>query len=103
MLNLQDLFLNQLRKDRTVVTVYLTNGFQLRGCVRGFDSFTIILENEGRQNLIYKNAISTITPTHPVRRIAAPGVRPRRAAGSFPGCPGSGRACGRPSAFPAAG
>ena len=47
MLNLQDLFLNQLRKDRTVVTVYLTNGFQLRGCVRGFDSFTIILENEG--------------------------------------------------------
>ena len=67
MLNLQDLFLNQLRKDRTVVTVYLTNGFQLRGCVRGFDS----LENEGRQNLIYKNAISTITPTHPVRLLDA--------------------------------
>lgn len=71
MLNLQDLFLNQLRKDRTVVTVYLTNGFQLRGCVRGFDSFTIILENEGRQNLIYKNAISTITPTRPVRLLDA--------------------------------
>ena len=42
MLNLQDVFLNQLRKDKTMVTVYLINGFQLRGCVRGFDSFTII-------------------------------------------------------------
>jgi host factor-I protein len=67
MLNLQDLFLNQLRKDRTMVTVYLTNGFQLRGYVRGFDTFTVIIENEGRQNLVYKNAISTITPTRPVR------------------------------------
>lgn len=66
MLNLQDVFLNQLRKDKTMVTVYLINGFQLRGCVRGFDSFTIIIENEGRQNLVYKNAISTITPTRPV-------------------------------------
>lgn len=67
MLNLQDVFLNQLRKDKTMVTVYLINGFQLRGCVRGFDSFTIIIENEGRQNLVYKNAISTITPTRPVK------------------------------------
>ena len=67
MLNLQDVFLNQIRKEKTMVTVYLINGFQLRGCVRGFDSFTIIIENEGRQNLVYKNAVSTITPTRPVK------------------------------------
>lgn len=66
MLNLQDLFLNQIRKDKVMVTVYLVNGFQLRGYVIGFDTFTIIIENEGRQNLVYKNAISTITPTHSV-------------------------------------
>lgn len=62
MLNLQDIFLNQIRKDKTMVTVYLINGFQLRGTVKGFDSFTIIIENEGRQNLVYKNAVSTIRP-----------------------------------------
>ena len=45
MLNLQDMFLNQLRKDKTMVTVYLTNGLQFRGCVKGFDTFTIIIEN----------------------------------------------------------
>ena len=67
MLNLQDMFLNQLRKDKTMVTVYLTTGFQFRGCVKGFDTITIIIENEGRQNLVYKNAISTITPTKPVK------------------------------------
>lgn len=67
MLNLQDMFLNQLRKDKVMVTVYLTNGFQFRGCVKGFDTFTIIIENEGRQNLVYKNAISIITPTKPVK------------------------------------
>ena len=72
MLNLQDIFLNQIRKDKTMVTVYLVNGFQLRGYVIGFDTFTIIIENEGRQNLVYKNAISTITPTHAVRMMVEP-------------------------------
>ena len=67
MLNLQDMFLNQLRKEKTIVTVYLVNGFQLRGFVRGFDSFTIIIENEGKQNLVYKNVISTITPAKAVK------------------------------------
>ena len=61
MLNLQDMFLNQLRKEKIMVTVYLVNGFQLRGYVKGFDTFTIVVENEGRQNLVYKNAVSTIT------------------------------------------
>lgn len=60
--NIQDHFLNQLRKDSVPVTVYLTNGFQIRGLVRAFDNFTIILDSEGRQQMIYKHAISTFTP-----------------------------------------
>ena len=64
--NLQDLFLNQARRERQIVTVFLMNGFQMRGIVRGFDSFTVVLESEGRQQLIYKHAISTLVPSHPV-------------------------------------
>lgn len=65
-MNLQDVFLNQARRDRISVTIYLTNGFQFKGVVRGFDSFTVILDCEGRQNLVYKHAISTIIPSHPI-------------------------------------
>ncbi len=61
-INIQDTFLNQLRKESIPVTVYLTNGFQIRGLVRAFDNFTIIVESEGRQQMIYKHAISTFTP-----------------------------------------
>ncbi|MBR6209262.1 MAG: RNA chaperone Hfq [Oscillospiraceae bacterium] len=64
--NLQDLFLNQARRDRQIVTVFLMNGFQMRGVVRGFDSFTVVLETDGKQQLIYKHAISTLVPTRPV-------------------------------------
>ncbi len=64
--NLQDNFLNQVRKDGTPVTVYLVNGFQLRGMVRGFDNFTVILEHEGKQLLVYKHAISTLSPVRTV-------------------------------------
>ncbi len=64
--NLQDLFLNQTRKDRQSVTLFLMNGFQMRGIVRGFDSFTVVLESEGKQQLIYKHAISTLVPSRPV-------------------------------------
>jgi len=60
--NLQDIFLNQARREKMQVTVFLTNGFQLKGYVRGFDSFTVILESDGRQQLIYKHALSTIMP-----------------------------------------
>ncbi len=60
--NLQDFFLNQVRKDGIQTTVYLINGFQLKGFVKGFDNFTVILESDGKQMLIYKHAISTITP-----------------------------------------
>ncbi len=61
-INLQDVFLNQVRKEHIPVTIYLTNGFQLKGTVKGFDNFTVVLDSEGRQQLIYKHAISTISP-----------------------------------------
>ena len=64
--NLQDSFLNQLRKDRAVVTMFLMNGFQLHGVVKAFDGFTVVLESEGKQQLIYKHAISTVVPPKPI-------------------------------------
>lgn len=60
--NLQDFFLNQARKERVGVTIFLVNGYQIKGYVQGFDNYTIILESEGKQQLIYKHAISTIIP-----------------------------------------
>ena len=65
-INLQDSFLNQVRKENVAVIIYLMNGFQLRGLVRGFDNFTVIIENDGKQQLVYKHAISTITPFKPL-------------------------------------
>ena len=62
-LNLQDLFLNNARKERVPVTIYLMNGVQVKGYVKGFDSYIILLETETKQqNLIYKHAVSTIVP-----------------------------------------
>ncbi|MBU9722658.1 MULTISPECIES: RNA chaperone Hfq [Bacillaceae] len=60
--NIQDQFLNQLRKESIPVTVFLLNGFQLRGFVKSFDNFTIILDTDGKQQLVYKHAISTFSP-----------------------------------------
>lgn len=64
--NLQDLFLNQARRTKMALTVFLMNGFQLRGIVTGFDSFTVVLDSEGKQQLIYKHAISTMVPIKPI-------------------------------------
>ncbi|MDD3396604.1 MAG: RNA chaperone Hfq [Acidaminococcaceae bacterium] len=61
-INLQDSFLNHVRKESLPVIIYLVNGFQIRGLVKGFDNFTVIMENEGKQQLVYKHAISTISP-----------------------------------------
>lgn len=58
-MNLQDTFLNHLRKNNVFVTVFLLNGFQLKGLIKSYDNFTVLLESEGKQNLIYKHAIST--------------------------------------------
>ncbi|MCL2030202.1 MAG: RNA chaperone Hfq [Oscillospiraceae bacterium] len=64
--SLQDLFLNAARRDRIPVTIFLINGFQIKGVVRGFDSFTVVADSDGKQQLIYKSAISTICPAKPV-------------------------------------
>lgn len=64
--NLQDAFLNQLRREKTNITVFLVNGFQLHGVIRAYDGFTVVLDSDGRQQLIYKHAISTIIPPRPV-------------------------------------
>ena len=61
-LNLQDLVLNTARKEKMTVTVFLMNGFQFKGTVRGFDNFVVIIETEGKQQMIYKHAISTVVP-----------------------------------------
>ena len=61
-MNLQDVFLNQCRKDRIPITIYLTNGFQFKGMIKGFDNFTVILDSDGKQQLVFKHAISTIIP-----------------------------------------
>ncbi len=70
-INIQDNFLNQLRKESIPVTVYLTNGFQIRGQIRAFDNFTIIIDSEGRQQMVYKHAISTFTPQRAVSLMQA--------------------------------
>ncbi|MBR2928865.1 MAG: RNA chaperone Hfq [Oscillospiraceae bacterium] len=62
----QDTFLARARQRRSPVTVFLVNGFQMRGIVDGFDVFTVVLQSEGKQNLIYKHAISTIMPLQPI-------------------------------------
>ena len=69
--NLQDLFLLSARRARMPVTVFLVNGFQMRGIVTGFDSFVVILESDGKQQMLYKHAISTIVPVSPVDLRAA--------------------------------
>lgn len=63
----QDVFLNQARREHTPLTVFLVNGFQMRGVITGFDPFVIVLFSEGRQQMIYKHAVSTITPSVPLR------------------------------------
>ena len=64
--NLQDLFLLRAKRDRVPVTMFLMNGFQMRGCITGFDAFVVVLTSDGKQQIIYKHAISTIVPERPV-------------------------------------
>jgi len=65
-INLQDYFLNQARKEKITITIFLMNGVQLKGLVKGFDSYIVVLETEGKQQMIYKHAISTIIPAQPI-------------------------------------
>ena len=64
--NLQELFLLRARQDRVPVTLFLMNGFQMRGTIIGYDPFVVVLDSDGRQQVIYKHAISTIAPIRPV-------------------------------------
>ena len=64
--NVQDLFLSRLRRSQTAVTMFLMNGFQLRGTITGFDQFVVVLMSDQKQQVIYKHAISTITPERPI-------------------------------------
>jgi len=71
-LNLQDIFLNQVRKESINVTIYLIGGVQLRGMVRGFDAFTILLDSVGKPTqLVYKHAVTSIVPSRPVSNFYA--------------------------------
>ncbi len=69
-INLQDAILNEVRKDRIPVTLFLMNGFQLRGIVTGFDSFVVVLVSDGKQQMIYKHAISTLAPMKQIKSAA---------------------------------
>lgn len=60
--NLQDVFLNRVRKENAVLTIYLSNGYQLKGTVKGFDNYIIVLEIDGKQQVVYKHAILTMHP-----------------------------------------
>jgi host factor-I protein len=66
--NLQDIFLNQMRKEKIPVTMYLVNGARLTGTIKGFDNFVILMKQENQQ-LVYKHAISTIIPDKPVELV----------------------------------
>ncbi|WP_300258174.1 RNA chaperone Hfq [Clostridium sp.] len=72
--NLQDIFLNNARKEKISVTIFLVNGVQLKGIVKGFDSFTVVLDSDGKQQLVYKHAISTVSPAKPILFNNAQGV-----------------------------
>ena len=66
-MNLQDAILKEVIRDRVPVTMFLMNGFQLRGFVTGFDSFVVVLVSDGKQQMIYKHAISTLAPIKPLK------------------------------------
>ena len=81
-LNLQDTFLNQVRKENVGVMIYLIGGVQLRGNVRGFDSFTILLDSPGKPTqLVYKHAVTSIVPMRPIQNLYTEALRE---AGSVP-------------------
>ncbi len=69
--NLQDNFLGQLCREQVELNMFLTNGVRLKGTLKGFDNFTVLLSGEGKQQLIFKHAISTIVPQRPISNLFA--------------------------------
>ena len=70
--NLQDAILKEVRREKIPVTLFLMNGFQLRGVVTGYDNFVVVLTTDGKQQMIYKHAISTLVPIRPLRANGQP-------------------------------
>ncbi len=70
-MNLQDAILSEVQREKVPVTMFLMNGFQLRGTITGFDSFVVVLVTDGKQQMIYKHAISTLAPIRPLKAAAA--------------------------------
>lgn len=68
-INLQDLFLNKVRRENIEVVIYLVNGYQIRGYIKGFDNYVIIIENNEKQQMVYKHAISTIVPSKQINLV----------------------------------
>ena len=66
-INLQDAILSEVRRDKVPVTLFLMNGFQLRGTIAGYDSFVVVLVTDGKPQMIYKHAISTLAPMKPIK------------------------------------
>ena len=66
-LNLQDAILKEVHREKVPVTLFLMNGFQLRGIITGYDSFVVVLLSDGKQQMIYKHAISTLVPIRPLK------------------------------------
>ena len=71
-INLQEAILKEVRRDKVPVTLFLMNGFQLRGIVTGYDSFVVVLVSDGKQQMIYKHAISTLAPMKPLKAASIP-------------------------------
>ena len=69
-MNLQDAILKEVKRERVPVTLFLMNGFQLRGTITGFDSFVVVLVTDGKQQMIYKHAISTLAPIRSLKAAA---------------------------------
>ena len=65
--NYQNDLLNEVRKESVPVTIFLTNGFQLKGLIKAFDNYVVFLESDGKQMMVYKHAMSTVTPVKPIR------------------------------------
>ena len=70
-ITLREAILNEVRRDKIPVTLFLMNGFQLRGTVAGYDSFVVVLVSDGKQQMIYKHAISTLAPMKPIKAVTA--------------------------------
>ena len=66
-INLQEAILKEVRREKVPVTLFLMNGFQLRGVITGYDNFVVVLLSDGKQQMIYKHAISTLAPTKPLK------------------------------------